>query len=196
MDSVEMAFRLGVDSAARPLARDLKILDVCAGCGVLGFEFHHFEKRVEHIDFVEIQPEYITHFEQNRSSVPACDTRFCFVLMNYDELRCDEYRGKYDLVLCNPPYFRKGHGTLGPSEFKNRCRFFLDSPFENLLKTIAHVLAPNGDAYLILRNLNEHRMNAVSEISRVLGTGFVVTELEAVRTARFVNIHKIACAEF
>jgi tRNA1Val (adenine37-N6)-methyltransferase len=83
MDSVEMAFRLGMESRERQLARPLRVLDLCAGCGVLGFEFHFFERRIEFVDFVEVQEEYLPHFAHNRSLVNADPERFRFRLQNY-----------------------------------------------------------------------------------------------------------------
>ncbi len=188
MDSVEMAFRLGMEFQQRNLFRPLRVLDLCSGCGVLGFEFHFFERRIEFIDFVEVQQQYVPHFDHNRSLVQPPLAAFHFHLKNYQDLLCDEFESRYDVVLCNPPFFRAGHGTLAPSEFKNRCRFFLDSSFEVLAKTIQHVLAPQGEGYVIFRSLHEHGFDAVKELKTLLAQRCVVDELEPVRTARFVRV--------
>jgi tRNA1Val (adenine37-N6)-methyltransferase len=191
MDSIEMAFRLGMAYRETEHNEQLSVLDVCSGCGVLGFEFEYFEKRVRKIDFVEVQENYIPHFEANRGMAGGASEKFRFLHQNYESLLSPEFANEYDIVLCNPPYFRKGHGTLAPSQFKNRCRFFLDSDFQTLVRVTQHVLSPKGCAYLILRGLQEHGFDAIKEMKNMLAGACVVEELSPVRTARFVRLMKL-----
>jgi tRNA1(Val) A37 N6-methylase TrmN6 len=190
LDSIEMACRLGMEFRERALTGPLRILDLCAGCGVLGFEFHFFERRVQSIDFVEVQGEYRDHFAHNRALVDDDPSKFRFLEQNYETLCSPEYAERYQLVLCNPPYFRAGHGTLAPSQFKNRCRFFLDSTFEQLVTCVGHVLAPGGEAYIILRALAEHGFDALEEFRRFLPGNCSLEVCEPVRTAQLLKVSK------
>ncbi|MEQ1722948.1 MAG: SAM-dependent methyltransferase, partial [Pseudobdellovibrio sp.] len=70
---------------------------------------------------------------------------------------------KYDLIISNPPYFRKEAGLLSPNEFKNRCRFFLDSDFTSLIKAIEYSLAKGGRAFVLLKSLEEHGVSIEKE---------------------------------
>jgi tRNA1Val (adenine37-N6)-methyltransferase len=148
------------------------VLDLCSGCGVVGmdllFYLHENKMRLPvEIDFLEIQGVYQSHFIKN---VDTLKTRindipnYSFLLMNYEQLIQNiHYKNKYDLIICNPPYFRKETGVLSPIEFKNRCRFFIDSDYPTLIKAIEYSLAQNGRAYVLLKSLHEHGISIEKE---------------------------------
>lgn len=148
-------------------------LDLCAGCGVVGldFLFHFTTESVTppaSFDFLEIQNIYQTHFIHNQAQLPTMNTRLEFKNLNYDQLKTKAFQNYYDLILSNPPYFSPDQGKLSPSEFKNRCRFFLDSDFKNLIEGIEFSLKKGGRAYVLIRNLEDHGINYLSEARRHL----------------------------
>jgi len=118
-----------------------EVLDLCAGCGIVGLDFlFHCNKELnlfpKRCDFVEVQEVYEDYFKKNASNISK---NIChFLNMNYSKLT--QENRKYDLILCNPPYFNLGQGALSPSTFKNRCRFFIDSDFNTLLTTIKQTM--------------------------------------------------------
>lgn len=131
-------------------------LDLCAGCGIVGldFLFHlHYESQPlpMKFDFIEIQQIYMEHFQQNLKSLGPLSTEIKMRLENYTELQKPFNSEKYDLILANPPYFLPERGTLSPSEFKNRCRFFIDSSLEDLLDSLKNSLSKNGQAFVLSR---------------------------------------------
>lgn len=134
------------------------VLDLCAGCGVVGIDYfaHTRSSQVLSplcIDFVEVQSVYEKYFVQNIAQVQDLAS-FQFLTLNYDQVFTrPELMQKYDLILCNPPYFKKEMGILSESDFKNRCRFFIDSNFENLLRSIQYLLKPEGSAFVLLKDL-------------------------------------------
>jgi len=187
LDSVEMAWevaqhlkeRIGEDSKEKKQSpsdylknqiRRWQVLDLCAGCGVIGFEINFHLPSLRHIDFVEVQEIYQDHFEANKAKVQN-EGEFKFHNLNYEDiLKNPNFAQKYQLVLCNPPYFKIEQGKLSPSEFKNRCRFFIDSTFEKLIDSIEYSLAPAGEAYLLLRPLEEHGFDLLDELrTRIKG---------------------------
>lgn len=136
------------------------IADVCAGCGVVGLELlFHLKKRnaidPDMMHFIEVQNDYKTHFEKNKVEMLKTiesKTEIKLVLENYKNLIGQtSYQKKYELIICNPPYFHPGQGKLSPSQFKNRCRFFLDADLSALLEWIGYSLTNNGSAFLLVR---------------------------------------------
>lgn len=168
--------------------KKLNVLDLCSGCGVVGLDFlFHTLKRspdwVQHIDFIEIQNIYTPYFVQNITTLQTGVAQFPtykLINQNYADLLTPEFKNKYDLILCNPPYFRKEHGVLSPSDFKNRCRFFLDSDYPTLIRFIENSLNPSGQALILLKDLSEHGISIENEFQS-LKTGLKIENLGLIR---------------
>ena len=147
-------------------------LDICAGSGIIGLDFlfhcqNEKKQNLKSFSFLEVQEIYHPHFQKNVATSQV-QTPCHWLQQNYEVLQTAEHHEKYDLILCNPPYFRVGQGKMSPSEFKNRCRFFIDSNFERLMKGIENALAPKGVAFLLLRDLQEHKWSPFAELHELL----------------------------
>ena len=147
----------------------LKAMDLCAGCGVIGMELSFHQKTISHIDFVEVQSLYEDYFNRNIEMIGAQAKDFKFHLLNYAQLyHFPEFKEKYDLILSNPPYFFLGEGLLSPNEFKNRCRFFIDSDFEQLCSAIHYGLKPHGHAFVLVRPGSHHGRDLFFEWKKLI----------------------------
>lgn len=171
------------------------VLDLCSGCGVIGLDllFHvqnELKANFSRLDFLEIQSIYQGHFEKNREQLLYAFTgeMFCF---NYEEMLLPKWNGKYDLILSNPPYFHLGQGKLSPSEFKNRCRFFIDSSFKNLLLAIANALKPDGRAFVLLRDSKDHGLDMFKESEAILQGIATIKIVHAIRGTDVLEIQLI-----
>lgn len=168
-------------------------LDLCAGAGVVGMDFL-FHRRSNHqtlpkeFDFLEIQDVYIPHFTENKNRLGLLPMDLNFVLRNYNDLQTEEFHHKYDLILSAPPYFLPTHGKLSPSQFKNRCRFFIDSDLQNLLLGIHHSLKKTGLAYILLRDLPEHKYNIIREAEMICAGRLKFSVLGDIRGTHFVEL--------
>jgi tRNA1(Val) A37 N6-methylase TrmN6 len=186
-DSVILARRVFEDLRGRADLGALEVLDLCAGCGVIGLDFmFHCRKELavlpRRCDFIEIQEVYQPYFEKNAAVFPPENIRY--LQQNYAALTADS--PKYDLILCNPPYFHPRQGTQSPSEFKNRCRFFIDSDFPTLLRAIAHSLKPEGRAYVLLRDLRAHNLDLLEEEREAWAGRLIVQESGDIRGTRLM----------
>lgn len=176
LDSIFLAEFVAEQLQSHTNLGSLSVLDLCAGCGVVGIELSYYLQAIRQIDFIEIQDIYTDYFYQNVVTVNRPELQLRWKLLNYDELQQEEWAEKYDLIVSNPPYFHQGHGMLSPSNFKNRCRFYLDSSFQNYIRALGNSLATNGKAYFLLRPLNHHGLDLLSVTNDVLQETSVIAE--------------------
>ncbi len=200
------AYRFSLDSVylAKLVAQELpsitenvnyQVLDLCAGCGVIGMELHFHRPELKKMTFVEVQKEYKEHFVENLQMVQRFhsdqEIEFNYFEMNYNQiLKSPNFAETYDLIVCNPPYFFKDEGLLSPSEFKNRCRFFLDSDFKTLFETIHYALKPGAHAFVLVRAGSEHGRNPLHEIKQIFKSRASVELFQEIRGTWVVKIIK------
>jgi tRNA1(Val) A37 N6-methylase TrmN6 len=190
LDSIELPFKVA-QLLERENHHNLKVMDLCSGCGVVGLELHFHLPAIRELNFVEVQREaYEKFIHENISKVKPSETQFQIHWMNYEKLLSPEYMDQFDLVVSNPPYFEPDQGKLSPSQFKNRCRFYLDSPFETLIDVLLHILKPMAPAYILLRSLEEHNKNLRQRLQlRTLGRAQVQV-IDLIRGTELVKILK------
>ncbi len=164
--------------------RGWRVLDLCSGSGIIGmdFLFHLREAGLampSRFDFLDVQGVYWDHFLENRGRLGEVLCDLHFFNLNYERLLQPEFANAYDLILCNPPFFTEGSGKLSPSEFKNRCRFFLDSDPDSLFEAVAHSLKPSGSAFVLVR-----------EIPKVLPSQLKLEQLPDIRGTNLLRLIK------
>ena len=196
LDSIELPLRVARLVEGQDLQK-WKVLDLCSGCGVVGFEFQFYQPQISEMHFLEVQKEdYLHSFTQNlqmvneKMSALRSPTKFQIHWDNYESWRTSKTESSFDLVLANPPYFQKDQGKLSPSQFKNRCRFYLDSDFETMIDVILHVLKPGSSAYILLRPLLEHNKNLLEVLNRHLGWRGRAQVIDLIRGTQMVQIEK------
>ncbi len=170
------------------------VLDLCAGCGIVGLDFIFHLQNNEYslpkaVDFLEVQDIYRQHFENNKQRLSA-ETKCHFLNLNYKDLILQpELKNKYDLILCNPPYFRSGQGSLSDSEFKNRCRFFIDADFQDLLSSISYSLSDTGKAYVLVKSLAVYGLDVELEM-KAHNPNLRIKKIDVIRKTDLYEIKK------
>jgi tRNA1(Val) A37 N6-methylase TrmN6 len=193
-DSVFLARRIFEETRSFDM-NQFRALDICSGSGIVGLDFL-FHREVEglsapkNFDFLELQPEYRTHFFENVQRLASTKTNAHFLQRNYEDLQDVEFANMYDLIVSNPPYFFKWQGKQSPSPFKNRCKFFIDSDLDNLIQGIAHALKPGGLCFMLLRDLPDHGWNVLEAVGKHCNEVFSLTVLGDVSGTRFVKFTK------
>jgi len=107
-------------------------LDLCSGCGIVALKLH--QKGCRAVTAVEINAAACELIRQGaRAShaditVAEADVRtFC--------------EGKYDLITCNPPYFKEGRS---PVARRNEIRSEVLLTADELFGAVARLLTPDG----------------------------------------------------
>lgn len=196
LDSIHLAEFVAARLQSRKDISSLRVLDLCAGCGVVGMELSWYAPALRQIDFIEVQDTYTSFFYQNVKIVNRPELQLRWHLLNYDVLLKKDWQAQYDLIVSNPPYFQPQHGMLSPSEFKNRCRFYLDSTFENYIFSLVNALASGGEAYFLLRSLKQHGHDLFSDVQSLLQKSPVLVEkVTIIRGTNLVLIKKHADSE-
>lgn len=119
------------------------VLDLGAGCGVLGIEFCQ-GKRHE-LTLVEAQEEFLPSLQDN---LDIFKLKAEIIIASFSEVH---FNKKFDLILSNPPYFYQGEGRISPNLNKQICRTWTKDDLSILLHLIQDTLSPSGEAWLSLR---------------------------------------------
>lgn len=157
-DSIHLAkfaVRSVLENCGDQKVEKLNILDLCCGCGVVGIEFlrtlpHEF--MVTRLDFLDVQEEMISLARQNISKLTnenRGDIIFNYYQTSFQNVSLEV---NYDLILCNPPYFKTGHGRLGKNDKRNLCRFWTENEEREFFNFLKNNLFKGGQAYFLCRD--------------------------------------------
>jgi len=113
-----------------------KVLDVGAGCGVVGLLVARDNPQVE-LEAVEKQDVFI-HFATTNARVNYIDYR----LHKTDFLDLDEQL-KYDYIISNPPFY-PSQSTKSQNEIISTARYNLHLPLKDFFKKVSRILKPHS----------------------------------------------------
>jgi tRNA1(Val) A37 N6-methylase TrmN6 len=131
------------------------ILDLGAGCGVVGFELSQIYKP-KNLSMVELQKEFLTYIDQNKNVFCHHETDLNIYHSSFsDFLKINEV--EFDLIVSNPPYYDPKNHLLSPDQNKTRCRFFINDSYSTLKEIILKSLKNGGHAFILIKNSELHR---------------------------------------
>lgn len=113
-----------------------KVLDVGAGCGIVGLLVARDNKKVE-LEAVEKQ-EVFRHFSKTNARV----NKIPYKLHECDFLELAEVQ-KYDYIISNPPFYPSGV-QKSQNEMLFNARYNINLPLENFFKKVSRLLKPQS----------------------------------------------------
>ena len=146
----QCAMKVGTDGILLGAWTTLKnnpfsILDIGAGTGILSMMLAQ-RSNTEVIDALEIDElayeQCVDNFEQS----PWGDRLFCYHA-SLEEF-ADEIEDKYDLIICNPPFFTEDYKT--ENKQRDMARFQDAMPFEHLIECVSKLISQNGTFSVII----------------------------------------------
>ena len=113
-----------------------KVLDVGAGCGVVGLLVARDHKKVE-LEAVEKQDVFVEY-----ATINARVNNINYKIHKSDFLDLDE-NTKYDYIISNPPFYHDG-ATKSQNEMLFNARYNINLPLKSFFKKISRVLKPQS----------------------------------------------------
>lgn len=168
-----------------------KVMDLCAGSGVVGLEYSLRTETVKQLDFCEIQEEFLDYLKQNEKLFlrPGINSNLYFDSYKNLLSKNDLFQ-QYDCVLSNPPYFHPGHGLTSPNDKKNRCRFFMDATLEDLVEVYQHLLKPKSLGFMVIRNDQKMMSDEIARLAQKFWSSMEITELKQFPSCAIYQLNK------
>ena len=119
--------------------KPFSVLDIGAGTGVLALMMAQ-RSFAENIEAIEIDADAYEQCADNFENSPWADRLFCYhaSLLEFVE----EVDDKFDLIICNPPFYSEDYKTENKS--RDLARFNDAMPFEHLIYAITNLLSKDG----------------------------------------------------
>lgn len=149
------------------------ILDIGTGTGLIALQLAQ-RCESEIIDALEIEPGAFEQAVENFENSSWSDRLFCYhASLGEFQAEMDE---RYDLIVCNPPFYNNSYPAGGQE--RNLARQEEDLDFESLLKCSSELLNPGGTCAFIVPferqgeflNIAENHHLYASRITRVKGS--------------------------
>ena len=128
--------------------RPQSILDLGAGSGIIGIELSR-ELKPRTLTLVELQTEFKDHLEINLREFLKAEVEAEIYIQSFAHF---QGMHKFDLIVCNPPYYLPGAGQLPVNPNRARARSFVEDSWEILIKCIKQSLSPKGEGYIVVKN--------------------------------------------
>jgi tRNA1Val (adenine37-N6)-methyltransferase len=120
-----------------------RVLDIGTGTGLLSLMLAQRNKDII-IDAIELDEHASRQAEENIANSLWAER----INVVQADVRDYVFSEKYDLIICNPPFFR--NSLLGDSEERNNARHALTLSYEDILRVFENVLSKTGYASVLL----------------------------------------------
>ncbi len=174
-------FKFGMDAVLlsdfAKASKDEKVLDLCSGNGIVPLLLATRDKGA-HITGIELS-RYSA--EMAARSVAYNGLKDRITMICGDALKAKELLGGglCDVITCNPPYMKGGHGLKNTDDAKTIARHEIKLTLEELVAQMAKLLRTKGRVYMVHRPFR-------------LGELFVVMHEYGIELKRMRMVHPFA----
>lgn len=133
-----------IQGAWAPVADNVKhVLDIGAGTGLLSLMLAQRNANIE-IEAIELDEAAATQARENVAASPWADR----ISVLQGDVRNYNFGKKYDLIICNPPFFQ--NSLKGDDAGRNHARHNLALSFEDILTVMKQYLQYGGYGCILL----------------------------------------------
>ena len=126
---------------------NLSLLDVGAGCGIIGIEVAQ-NLKLSNVTLLEPQEEFIPFIEKNISQFLS-QTNVEIVNTDIEELHD---ASRWDIITMNPPYFCRDDFRVSQNILREKCRSFDRGSLHSMFKNSFSKLSAEGSGFIVFRN--------------------------------------------
>lgn len=124
------------------------LLDLGCGSGVIGIEIAN-RLAIMDLTFLEVQSDFIEYLEKNIQEQMKVACQIEIIHSSFGDWNPGR---KYELIVCNPPYYLPGHGKKNYDSRRHIARSFIIDNWLILLDKINCSLSDSGKAFLVIKN--------------------------------------------
>jgi len=151
------AMKIGTDGVLLGAWASIKkhpfsILDIGSGTGILSLMLAQ-RSNAQNIEAIEIDADAYEQCSENFENSPWADRLFCYhaSLLEFVE----EVEDKFDLIICNPPFYSEDYKTK--NQARDLARFNDAMPFEHLIYAAVNLLSESGTFSVVIPYKEEKR---------------------------------------
>ncbi|MCQ2387134.1 MAG: methyltransferase [Clostridia bacterium] len=133
------------------------VADFCSGSGIVGFDFYSKNsKLIKSTTFFEMQ-KCLYDLSVKSIELNKLENKFFAINSKLQDID-KKYYGSFSLVLCNPPYMKKGAGEGSKTEHIATCKSEVQLSLSELILSISKCLKFGGRCDIV------HRADRLVEI--------------------------------
>lgn len=153
-----------VDWVQTKISAASSILDLGAGCGIMGIELARFFLP-ERLTLVELQREYEPYLLSNLENFLPPTVKAKVLIKGFSEYEAEE---KFQVIVSNPPYYLPGRGEQANDILKAKARSFLVDSWSVLLQRMAEALEQKGKGFVVLKKDDWLFRHILSQTSKLI----------------------------
>lgn len=128
-----------------------RLLELGSGCGIISIMLKHNRPSWQ-VTGIDIQNQLV---ELSLKNSNRCNLQIDFL---HNDLRDFANSLPYDLIICNPPYFKTTEGRISPIKERAIARHEVMCTLEDVVLAIQRNLSDSGNAYLLYPQNREEEL--------------------------------------